>query len=114
MKFKLDDVSLSSYTTTQRANGVIAMHIPSRRFARCASERSFYMNQQKAFEELRKIVEALPNDLTNPDNELAQAQNRIFDLLLNDDGQAHKEARNYLKRVRIDLYEKLQSGKNKS
>ena len=35
------------------------------------------------------------------------AQDRIFDLLLDDDGQAHKEARRYLEAHRPDLYKRL-------
>jgi hypothetical protein len=36
-----------------------------------------------------------------------EAQDRLFDILLGDDGQAWKEAERYLERVRPDLYQKL-------
>lgn len=38
---------------------------------------------------------------------LTDAHNRIFDLLLGDDGQAHKEAVRYLKRAAPDLHARL-------
>ena len=38
---------------------------------------------------------------------LSEAENRIYDMLLQDDGQAFKEARKYLERNRTDLMEKL-------
>lgn len=40
-------------------------------------------------------------------NTLKEAQDRIFDLLLGDDGQAYKEARKYLERHRPDLIKRL-------
>ena len=36
-----------------------------------------------------------------------EAESRLFDILLGDDGQAYKEAEKYLERERPDLYEKL-------
>lgn len=39
-----------------------------------------------------------------PENE---AQDRLFDILLGDDGQAYKEAEKYLQRARPDLYQRL-------
>lgn len=38
---------------------------------------------------------------------LAEAQNRLFDVLRGDDGQAYKEAERYLERERPDLYAAL-------
>lgn len=38
---------------------------------------------------------------------LQDAQNRLFDMLLGDDGQAWKEAERYLERTRPDLHERL-------
>ena len=36
-----------------------------------------------------------------------EAQERLFDVLLNDDGQAWSEAERYLERTRPDLYQRL-------
>jgi len=38
---------------------------------------------------------------------LEQAESRIMDMLLQDDGQAFKEARKYLERYRPDLIRKI-------
>lgn len=39
--------------------------------------------------------------------QLAEAEDRIFDLLLGDDAQAYKEAERYLARHRFDLYQRV-------
>ena len=44
-----------------------------------------------------------------PIDAVKAAQDRIFDMLLSDDGQAWKEARKYLEKSRPDLYEELKS-----
>ena len=36
-----------------------------------------------------------------------EAQERLFDILLGDDGQAYKEAERYLERTRPDLHQRL-------
>lgn len=43
-----------------------------------------------------------------PIDAVKSAQNRIFDMLLGDDGQAWKEARKYIEKARPDLYRELQ------
>lgn len=43
---------------------------------------------------------------------VAAAQDRIFDMLLGDDGQAYKEAERYLEKARADLYKRLQRHKD--
>lgn len=43
----------------------------------------------------------------NSVGDLQQAQDRLFDVLLGDDGQAHKEAERYLKRSNPALYRRL-------
>ena len=40
-----------------------------------------------------------------------EAQDRLFDILLGDDGQAYKEAEKYLQRARPDLYQRLKEKK---
>ena len=40
-----------------------------------------------------------------------EAQDRLFDILLGDDGQAWKEAERYLERTRPDLYQRLKEKK---
>ena len=42
-------------------------------------------------------------------NKLAEANDRIYDLMLGDDGQAYKEARKYLDKHAPHLYDKLNS-----
>lgn len=48
------------------------------------------------------------DDVTALRASLATVQNRLFDVLLGDDGQASKEARKYLERERADLYALLE------
>lgn len=43
----------------------------------------------------------------NSVGDLQQAQDRLFDVLLGDDGQAHKEAERYLERANPGLYRRL-------
>ena len=43
---------------------------------------------------------------------VAAAQDRIFDMLLGDDGQAWEEAERYIERTRPDLYERIQRHKD--
>lgn len=43
---------------------------------------------------------------------VAAAQDRIFDMLLGDDGQAWEEAERYLEKNRPDLYERIQRHKD--
>lgn len=43
----------------------------------------------------------------NSGGDLQQAQDRLFDVLLGDDGQAYKEAERYLERANPDLYRRL-------
>ena len=43
---------------------------------------------------------------------VAAAQDRLFDVLLGDDGQAWKEAERYLEKARPDLYERIQRHKD--
>ena len=50
-------------------------------------------------------------DARERDDALAEVQDRIFDMLLGDDGQAWQEARKYLKRTRPDLVERLNRAK---
>lgn len=38
---------------------------------------------------------------------LKQAEDRIFDPMINDDGQAYKEARKYLEQHRPDLIQRI-------
>lgn len=46
-----------------------------------------------------------------PNEAAKEAQGRVYDLLLADDGQAWKEARRYLQRARPDLWMRLEAKK---
>lgn len=48
-----------------------------------------------------------PDDVPLFAHEESEAQNRLFDVLRGDDGQAWKEAERYLERERPDLYAAL-------
>ena len=60
---------------------------------------------QEAIDSLERWKEMRAEEQTG--GMLAEAQNRLFDLVLGDDGHAYKEARRYLERERPDLYARL-------
>lgn len=52
--------------------------------------------------------------MTSLEERLKQAEDRIFDVLLADDGQAYKEARKYLEQYRPDLIERIDNANDQS
>ena len=65
---------------------------------------------QEAIDSLQRFHEMRQED-TAPAQVVA-AQDRLFDVLLGDDGQAWKEAERYIERTRPDLYERIQRHKD--
>jgi hypothetical protein len=57
---------------------------------------------------LARKVKILSQALENQKQQTEDAQDRIFDMLLGDDGQAWREAEEYLRRKRPDLHQRLQ------
>ena len=66
---------------------------------------------QEAIDSLERFKEMRDED-TTPAQDMASVQNRLFDMLLGDDGQAWKEAERYLEKARPDLYERIQGHKD--
>ena len=62
---------------------------------------------QEAIDSLERFKEMRVEDAT-PAQDTASVQDRLFDMLLDDDGQAWKEAERYLEKARPDLYERIQ------
>jgi len=66
---------------------------------------------QEAIDSLNRWQEMRAED-TAPVSDVGAAQDRLFDILLGDDGQAWKEAERYLEKARPDLYERIQRHKD--
>jgi len=62
---------------------------------------------QEAIDSLERFKEMRAED-TIGRSELEASQDRLFDVLLGDDGQSWKEAERYMERARPDLYERIQ------
>lgn len=65
---------------------------------------------QEAIDSLNRFQEMRQEDAVPP--QVEAAQDRLFDVLLGDDGQAWKEAERYIERTRPDLYERIQRHKD--
>lgn len=72
---------------------------------------------QEAIDSLKRWQEMQTEDIELAQagvasTDLERAQNRLFDVLLGDDGQAHKEGMRYMERARPDLYARLNEFKS--
>jgi hypothetical protein len=66
---------------------------------------------QEAIDSLNRWQEMRREDVA-PVSDVGAAQDRLFDMLLGDDGQAWKEAERYLEKARPDLHERIQRHKD--